>query len=310
MSSSQGNLPNGDDGDEETLRGRLRQLGVAPEKIAACTTPRMLGFLLQKVSARSNLMSGGTMVQSAPTQPSAPLPTLEEALVIVDNHIPSSFHHLPDTIVHVSFQVVGPGCTPAPVVLDLEASRTIFQAKVALACLLSALPSSVAAAGSQPLQLTAPEDILREVLQVGAGAGAPSRTTPARVGGVAPGQLQLVHAGKVVGDHVRLCELPGMAPAHGSPTRDSVRVSGVQVSGVQGFRVAHAGLGTRPGLRGSKSVSDALSSLMPFRHAPFCAAAAAMPRYAPCRHASCLRSRIVCALQTPPAPKPRGLGGR
>lgn len=55
MSSSQGNLPNGDDGDEETLRGRLRQLGVAPEKIAACTTPRMLGFLLQKVRGPENL---------------------------------------------------------------------------------------------------------------------------------------------------------------------------------------------------------------------------------------------------------------
>jgi hypothetical protein len=49
MSCDGESAPNGHDGDEETLRGRLRQMGVAPEKIAACTTPGMLGILLQKV---------------------------------------------------------------------------------------------------------------------------------------------------------------------------------------------------------------------------------------------------------------------
>jgi hypothetical protein len=148
------------------------------------------------------------MVLSAPAQPSPPLPTLEEAL----GQIPSSL--FANTIVHVSFQVVGPGCTPAPVFVDLEASRTIFQAKVALACLLSAaVPTTSAAEGRPELHHvpTPPDD-------------PPSRATPVRAGGIAPGQLQLVHAGSIVGDHVRLCELKGMTgPGLGAPTRDWVR---------------------------------------------------------------------------------------
>jgi len=225
MASDGEKLPNGDDGDEETLRGRLRQLGVAPEKIAACTTPGMLGFLLQKVrgpfamisssppqvltarlvgqvSTRANLASGGTMVISAPAQPSPLLPTLQEALNRIPERPPSARSARttsppgpssapPPSTLQVSFQVVGPGCTPVPLVLDLDASRTISQAKIALACLLSAI--------------TGPD-------------APPSQTTPVRV---APGQLQLVHAGSIVGDHVRLCKLQGMTPAHGAP-RDSV----------------------------------------------------------------------------------------
>jgi hypothetical protein len=125
------------------------------------------------------------MVTSAPRPLKGSLPSLSQVLGLSLDETAESGHA--KAMIHIMFQVIGPSCTPVPVEIDLESTSTIANSKVALALLLSG--ADYTAVLEKP------------------------RTEPVILGGIAPGQLQLVHAGGILGDHVLLRSLQGMMPA-------------------------------------------------------------------------------------------------
>jgi hypothetical protein len=125
------------------------------------------------------------MVTSAPRPLEGSLPSLPQVLGLSLDETAESGHA--KAMIHIMFQIIAPSCTPVPVEIDLESTSTIANSKVALALLLS---------GADPTA----------VLEK-------PRTEPVILGGIAPGQLQLVHMGAILGDHVLLRSLQGMMPA-------------------------------------------------------------------------------------------------